>query len=104
MQRKFTGDAARDHYHAQWAIKAILEGQRTLPPEQRQWLIDDALSGTRKDYVAAAEERAGVPAAVVIDGQWLDSEAAYQKTGADWNRQFHAILDRVPDVRQWSPS
>ena len=69
--RKFTGDAARDHYWAQPAIQAIREGQQTLPPEQKEWDIDDALSGTREDYVAAAEASAGVTYAVVFDGEWL---------------------------------
>ena len=97
VQRQFAGDAARHHYHAQWAIKAIREGQLTLPPEQRRWLIDDALSGPREDYVAAAEQRAGVPYAVVFDGKWLDTNMADQETDADWNKQFRAILERVPD-------
>jgi hypothetical protein len=97
VRHKFTGDAARDYYHAQWAIKAIREGQQTLPPEQRRWLINDALSGTREDYVAAAEDRANVPHAVVIDGQWLDSDTVDQETDADWNKQFRAMLARFPD-------
>ena len=97
VQRKFSGDAAREHYHAQWAMKAIREGQQTLPPEQRRWLIDDLWSGAREDYVAATEERAGVPYAIVRDGQWLDSDTAYQESDADWNKQFHAILERVSD-------
>ncbi len=97
VQRNFTGDTARDHYWAQPAILAIREGQRTLPPEQMEWLIDDSLSGTREDYVAAAEERAGVPYAVVLDGQWLGSDTVDQETGADWNKRFHDLLDRVPE-------
>jgi hypothetical protein len=97
VRHKFTGDAARDYYHAQWAIKAIREGQQTLSPEQRRWLINDALSGTREDYVAAAEDRANVPHAVVIDGQWLDSDTVDQETDADWNKQFRAMLARFPD-------
>ena len=36
VQREFTGDAARDHYNAQWAIKAIREGQQTLPPDDER--------------------------------------------------------------------
>jgi hypothetical protein len=60
-------------------------------------LIDDAWSGAREDYVAAMEERAGVPYAIVRDGQWLDSDTAYQESDADWNKQFHDILRQVPD-------
>ena len=87
VQREFTGDAARDHYNAQWAIKAIREGQQTLPPN-REWLIDDALSGTREDYVAAAEERAGVPYAVVSMASGWNADEDDQKTDADWNKPF----------------
>lgn len=95
VQRKFTGDAARDHYWAQPAILAIREGRQTVPPEQRRWDIDDAWSGRREDYVAAAEASAGVTYAVVFNGEWLQSDTVDQET--DWNKQFHAILDRVPD-------
>jgi hypothetical protein len=93
VQRKFTGDAARDHYLAQPAIQAIREGLQTLLPEQRECLIDDSLLSTRADYIAAAEERAGVPYAVVLDGQWLDSDDHAEDV--HWNKLFRAILDRV---------
>ena len=97
VQRKFTGDAARDHYWAQPAILAIREGQQTLPPEQRRWHIDDAWSGPREDYVAAAEAARASPMRSCFNGQWLESDTVDQETDADWNKQFHAILDRVPD-------
>ncbi len=96
VRGKFADDVARHHYLAQPAIKAIHEAHRTLPPEQRGY-IDDAWSGPREDYVARAEANAGVPHAVVLDGQWLDSDTVDQETDADWNKQFHAILDRVAD-------
>ena len=97
LHAKFTGDLARDHYASQPAIKAIREGLQTLPPEQRRWLIDDGWLGTREDFVSAAEKRAGVPFAIIFNGAWLDSDTVDQETDADWNTQFHAILDRVPD-------
>jgi hypothetical protein len=90
-------DVARHHYWSQPAIKAIREGQQTVPPEQRRWDIDDAWSGRREDYVARAEANAGVTYALVFNGEWLQSDTVDQETDEDWNKQFHAILDRVPD-------
>jgi hypothetical protein len=97
ISAKFIGDLAREHYASQPAIKAISEGQQTLPPEQRTFLIDDALLGTREDYVSAAELSAGVPHAVVINHEWLSCDMSDQEIGADWNKRFHEILDQVPD-------
>jgi hypothetical protein len=98
VRDKFHHDVAREHYESQPAIKAIREGQRTASSEQWRSLVDDALlSGTREDYVAAAEERAGVPNAVVLDGQWLDSDTRDQEIDAEWNKQFHAILEQIAD-------
>jgi hypothetical protein len=97
VQRKFTGDTARDHYQAQPAIQAIREVQKTLPAGQRRLSIDDAWSGSREDYVAAAEAGAGVTFAVIFNGEWFGSDMLAEGTDANWNEQFHAILDQVPD-------
>ena len=94
VRTKF-GDDAWHHYRIQPAIKAILERQQTLPPERRWWDIDDTLSGTREDYVAAAEASAGVTYAVVFNGEWFQSDD--HEDPADWNNLFRAILNRLPD-------
>jgi hypothetical protein len=58
--------------------------------------VHDALSGAGR-FMLPERKSAGVPYAVVLDGQWLGSDTVDQETDADWNRQFHAILDRVAD-------
>ena len=80
---------------SQPAIKAILERQQTLPPERQWWDIDDTLSGTREDYVAAAEASAGVTYAVVFNGEWFQSDD--HADPVDWNNLFRAILNRLPE-------
>ena len=94
VRTKF-GDDAWHHYRIQPAIKAILERQQTLPPERQWWDIDDTLSRTREDYVAAAEASAGVTYAVVFNGEWFQSDD--HADPADWNNLFRAILNRLPD-------
>ena len=79
VRDKFHHDVAREHYmnpNHDGSRRSAKKASGRRRPTEEQWrsLVDDALlSGTREDYVAAAEERAGVPNAVVLDGQWLDS-------------------------------
>ena len=94
VQAEF-GDEVRHHYGSQPAIKAILEGQKTLPPDRRWWGIDDTLSGTREDYVAAARASAGVTYALVFNGEWFQSDD--HEDPADWNELFWATLNQLPD-------
>jgi hypothetical protein len=93
VRGRFADDVARHHYWSQPAIKAIREGQQTVPRERRRWDIDDAWSGPREDYVATAEANAGVTHAVVFNGECLLSDDHAGE--AQWNKRFRAILDRV---------
>jgi hypothetical protein len=100
---RLIGDAPRDHYEAQPAMQAIREGQQTLPPEQRQFLIDDALSGAREDYVGAAEACAGVTYALIFHGEWLDSDMVTTKSGRTGISSSMLFWIGSP-MRQWSLS
>lgn len=96
--REFDFRVAWEQYESQAAIKAIRNGQRALPREQMFWDIQDAWMGSRQDCIALAEARAGVTYAMVVDGQWFQSDAEGDEPGLEWIKWFHVTLNQLPDT------
>lgn len=94
------GDDAREFYWNQPAVKKL----KADPQKRFNWHVDDGLSGTREEYVAAARDNAVSTYAVVKDGEWFgQGEMGWfgmsrdELTAAEWNRKFNELIDSLPD-------
>lgn len=93
-----TIESAREFY---WNQPAIL---RLREHDTFKWDVDDSLSLTREEYVNSARNSAGVTFAVLKDGKWYErgrmgwwATVHDPKEIDEWNRQFQALIDSVPD-------
>lgn len=93
-------DEAREFYQGQRPVAALKEGD----PDAFGWSLDDALAGTRDNYVQASRDQACTTFAVIKDGQWFEKGSmgwwgmvSGETDQAEWNRQFNELIDGLPD-------
>lgn len=92
-------DAAREEYWAQPAMADYKASEHYSPFGS----IDD-FRCSREEYVQAARDGAIATFAVIKDGQWYQrgemgwwGAVSDRKDDAEWNREFSALVDGLPD-------
>lgn len=92
-----TIDNQRKLYWGQEALEAIKLAKLST------WDVEHILTTTRGQFVARAMISAGVPFAVVKDGEWYEKGSmgwwgmvADEKDGLEWARQFGDLIDGLP--------
>lgn len=95
--------AALNEYHGQASVVAL----KSSKDEAFSWEIDDKLAGPRDVFVAAARDRACTTFALLHEGKWYEKGemgwfacVSNEKDQGDWNREFNALLDSLPDDTQ----
>jgi hypothetical protein len=93
-------DSARTFYNSQPAVVALREGDR----DAFLWDLDDALSGSREAFVAAARNRALATFAVLHRGEWTERGemgwwacVSNEMDANRWYQLFNDMLDGLPE-------
>ena len=89
---------AREDYNSQPMVKALRADKETI------WYELDEFLYTREEYIQQHRDRALVLFAVVKDGVWYErgrmgwwGMVSDEKDRDEWNRQFSALIDGLPD-------
>lgn len=103
-------DAAREAYHAQALrveMSRLSNRDSGLSEDDRSffvWLEAEPFLVSRDEFIQAARDRAIATFAVMKDGKWYEKGdmgwwgmVSDEKDQAEWNRQFNALLDGLPD-------
>lgn len=93
-------EAARTAYHEQAAVKLIREASKK--DHDLVWIELGEFTCSLDEYVQRAADRATVFFACLKDGVWSERGkmgwwACVSNEKADWDRQFNAALDALPD-------
>ena len=91
--------AAREEYNEQPRVKALRANKETIWYE-----LDDFLNVTREEYIQRFRDSALTLFALVKDGKWYErgemgwwGMVSNEQDRAEWNRQFSALIDELPD-------
>ncbi|TSP14022.1 hypothetical protein [Cupriavidus campinensis] len=93
-------ESARTEYYSNPVVQDINKAH-----DEIGWIDSIAdYAGTREEYVQAARDAAGCTFAVLKDGKWYERGSmgwwgvvADETERDDWNRQFAALIDGLPD-------
>ncbi len=91
-------EISRAYYHAQPAVIALKS------VKELEWHSVDEFLISKEDYILNAYESAGVPFAVVKDGEWFEKGemgwfgvALNEKDQSVWNKEYWKLIESLPD-------
>lgn len=91
-------DDAREAYHAQPALKAIAAARDN--PDIGFFFTLDPFLCSRDEFVQRAKQGAGVPYALIKDGEWAQKGETEEVPEDEWATRVATLLDELPDDAQ----